>query len=235
MGTVWAPSVWPPAPGSPIMVARTAPTPPGLTTAGVANPTRETVPAETSGMPDQTDITGLLNAANGGDPEALGKVLTALYDRLRLIAHRQLAAEHEGHTLETDGLVHEAYLRMSGLERMRWQDQQHLLAMAARTMRRVLIDYADRRRADKRGGGIIPAPLDAALLAVDEHSDDLRALDEALDRLDDVNHRQSQVVECRFFAGLNVDETAQVLGLSPATVKRDWVAARAWLNRELQS
>ena len=186
-------------------------------------------------MPDQTDITGLLNAANGGDPDALGKVLTALYDRLRLIAHRQLAAEHEGHTLETDGLVHEAYLRMSGLERMRWQDQQHLLAMAARTMRRVLIDYADRRRADKRGGGIIAAPLDAALLAVDEHSDDLRALDEALDRLDDVNHRQSQVVECRFFAGLNVDETAQVLGLSPATVKRDWVAARAWLNRELQS
>ena len=186
-------------------------------------------------MRDQTDITGLLNAANGGDPDALGRVLTMLYDRLRLIAHRQLAAENEGHTLETDGLVHEAYLRLTGLERMRWQDQHHLLAMAARTMRRVLIDYADRRCAQKRGGGIVAVPIDTALLAVDEHSDDLRALDEALHRLEDVSPRQSQVVECRFFAGLNVDETAQVLGLSPATVKRDWVAARAWLNRELQS
>ena len=194
-----------------------------------------TVQTDNPGMRDQTDITGLLNAANGGDPDALGRVLTLLYDRLRLIAHRQLAGENEGHTLETDGLVHEAYLRLTGLERMRWHDQQHLLAMAARTMRRVLIDYADRRCAQKRGGGTVAVPIDTALLAVDEHSDDLRALDEALHRLEDVSPRQSQVVECRFFAGLNVDETAEVLGLSPATVKRDWVAARAWLNRELQS
>ena len=186
-------------------------------------------------MGEQTDITGLLGNANDGDPDALGRVLTLLYDRLRLIAHRQLAAEHEGHTLETDGLVHEAYLRLTGLERMRWHDQHHLLAMAARTMRRVLIDYADRRCAQKRGGGAIAAPIDEALVAIDEHNDDLRALDEALHRLEDINPRQSQVVECRFFAGLNVDETAQVLGLSPATVKRDWVAARAWLNRELQA
>ena len=186
-------------------------------------------------MGEQTDITGLLGNANDGDPDALGRVLTLLYDRLRVIAHRQLAGEHEGHTLETDGLVHEAYLRLTGLERMRWHDQQHLLAMAARTMRRVLIDYADRRCAQKRGGGTIAAPIDEALVAIDEHNDDLRALDEALHRLEAINPRQSQVVECRFFAGLNVDETAEVLGLSPATVKRDWVAARAWLNRELQA
>jgi RNA polymerase sigma factor (TIGR02999 family) len=186
-------------------------------------------------MREQNDVTGLLNAANQGDPDALGQVLSLLYDRLRVIAHRQLAGEAEGHTLETDGLVHETYLRLAGVERMRWRDRQHVLAMAARTMRRVLIDYADRRRAQKRGDGIVPAPLDPALVAVDEHSDDLRALDEALRRLEAVSLRQSQVVECRFFAGLSVDETARALGLSPATVKRDWLAARAWLNRELQA
>lgn len=189
-------------------------------------------------MREQNELTGLLNAANEGDPDALGKVLTLLYDRLRVIAHRQLAGEAEGHTLETDGLVHETYLRLMGVERMRWRDRHHVLAMAARTMRRVLIDYADRRRSQKRGGGRVLAPLDravVAVVAVDEHSDDLCALDEALRRLEEVSLRQSQVVECRFFAGLSVDETAQALGLSPATVKRDWVAARAWLNRELQA
>lgn len=186
-------------------------------------------------MREQDDVTRLLNAANEGDPDALGKVLTVLYDRLRVIAHGQLAGEAEGHTLETDGLVHETYLRLTGVERVRWRDRNHLLAMAARTMRRVLIDYADRRRAQKRGGGTVLAPLNDVLVAVDEHSDELRALDEALRRLEAVSARQSQVVECRFFAGLSVDETARVLGLSPATVKRDWVAARAWLNRELQA
>jgi RNA polymerase sigma factor (TIGR02999 family) len=208
-------------------------------THGPAHGCRPTVPCNRTwvdfGMREQNDVTGLLNAANEGDPDALGQVLSLLYDRLRVIAHRQLAGEAEGHTLETDGLVHETYLRLTGVERMRWRDRQHVLAMAARTMRRVLIDYADRRRAQKRGDGIVPAPLDPALVAVDEHSDDLRALDEALRRLEAVSLRQSQVVECRFFAGLSVDETARALGLSPATVKRDWLAARAWLNRELQA
>ena len=186
-------------------------------------------------MREHDDVTGLLHDANTGDPEALSRVLALLYDRLRSIAHRQLAHEQEGHTLETDGLVHEAFLRLLGVDRVRWRDRRHLLAMAARTMRRVLIDYADRRRAQKRGGGTVAVPLDGALAVLDEHGDELRALDDALRELEQVNPRQSQVVECRFFAGLSVEETAEVLELSPATVKRDWTAARAWLNRELRS
>lgn len=186
-------------------------------------------------MREQDDVTRLLTAANEGDPDALGRVLTLLYDRLRVIARGQLAGEAEGHTLETDGLVHETYLRLAGVERVRWRDRHHLLAMAARTMRRVLIDYADRRRAQKRGGGEVLAPLSEVLVAVEEHGDDLRALDDALRRLEEISPRQGQVVECRFFAGLSVEETAEVLGLSPATVKRDWVSARAWLNRELRT
>lgn len=184
---------------------------------------------------NQGDITKLLGVANDGDPEALRTVLTLLYDRMREIAHRQLIGEGGGHTLETDGLVNETFLRLLGVERIQWRDRQHLLSMAARMMRRVLIDYADRRRADKRGGGVIPMTLDEATVAVDDHADELHALDEALTRLERIHPRQSRVVECRFFAALSVEETAEALALSPATVKRDWTAARAWLNRELQA
>ena len=186
-------------------------------------------------MHESGDVTQLLGVANAGDPEAMRAVFALLHGRLREIAHRQLAHEQIGHTLETDGLVHEAFIRLLGVERVQWRDRQHLLAMAARMMRRVLIDYADRRHAQKRGGGDVAVTLDEAMLAVEEHADDLRALDEALVRLEAVNPRHSQVVECRFFAGLSVEETAEVLALSPATVKRDWAAARAWLNRELAS
>ncbi len=181
------------------------------------------------------DITRLLGVANGGDPDAMRAVLTMLYDRLRVIARRELAREEGGHTLETDGLVNEAFLRLVGVDRMQFRDRDHVLATAARMMRRVLIDYADRRRAQKRGGGEIAVPLDESLIAIEEHVDELRALDEALDRLGTINPRHAQVVECRFFAGLSIEETATALELSPATVKRDWIAARAWLNRELQS
>lgn len=184
-------------------------------------------------MDQPGDVTRLLGVANDGDPEAIRAVFVMLHGRLRDIAHRQLVGEAHGHTLETDALVHEAFLRLLGVERMRWRDRQHLLSMAARMMRRVLIDYADRRRAQKRGGGDVPVPLDEAMVAVEDHADELRALDEALARLEAVNPRYSRVVECRFFAGLSVEETAEVLALSTATVKRDWVAARAWLNREL--
>jgi RNA polymerase sigma factor (TIGR02999 family) len=186
-------------------------------------------------MERRGDVTQLLDLANDGDPDAMRSVLALLYDRLRVIAHRQLAREAEGHTLETDGLVHEAFLRLLGVERVQWRDRQHVLAIAARMMRRVLIDYADRRRAGKRGGGDMAVELDEALVAVDEHVDEIRALDEALERLESVNPRQCQVVECRFFAGLSIEETAGILGLSSATVKRDWIAARAWLNRELEA
>jgi len=185
---------------------------------------------------DQTsDITRLLAVANNGDPEAMRAVLVLLYEGLREIAHRQLTREAEGHTLETDGLVNETYLRLLGIERVKWRDRQHLLSTAARMMRRILIDYADRRNAQKRGGGEVPVVLDEALLAVEEHVDELRALDEALERLEAANPRHSRVVEYRFFAGLSIEETAAALELSPATVKREWIAARAWLNRELNS
>lgn len=186
-------------------------------------------------MEQRGEITVLLSAANDGDAEAMRTVLTLLHDRLRVIAHRQLAREAGGHTLETDGLVNEAYLRLLGVERVQWQDREHVLAIAARMMRRVLIDYADRRRAAKRGGGDVVVQLDDAVIAVEQYADELHALDEALVRLEAVNHRYSRIVECRFFAGLSIEETAQMLSLSPATVKRDWVTARAWLNRELQS
>ncbi len=195
------------------------------------NPGERTMPEPS----EPGEVTRLLGDVNDGDTEALRTVLGILNERLRDIAHRQLRREGEGHTLETDGLVNEAYLRMLGIDRMQWRDRQHVLSMAARTMRRVLIDYADRRRAKKRGSGIDALELEESVTVLDQHADDLHALDEALRRLEQVSGRQSRVVECRFFAGLSIEETAEVLDLSPATVKRDWIAARAWLNRELES
>ena len=189
-------------------------------------------------MNDHADVTRLLHSASRGDSEALRAAIGLLHERLRLIARRQLAGEATGHTLETDGLVHEAYLRLAELERIQWRDRQHLLAMAARTMRRVLVEFAERRRALKRGGGALAVTfeeIDASALAADRYADEVSALDEALERLAALNPRQSQVVECRFFIGLSIEETAEVLDISLATVKRDWLAARAWLNLQLSA
>jgi RNA polymerase sigma factor (TIGR02999 family) len=187
-------------------------------------------------MDEQGDVTRLLQRAGEGDSSALRDVLGLLHARLRGIAHNQLLREADGHTLETDALVHEAYLRLEGLNRIQWRDREHVLAMAARTMRRVLIDYADRRYTQKRGGATAALEtVDAALVGVHENAEDLRALDEALVRLAELNPRQSQVVEYRFFVGLSIEETAEAMGTSAATVKRDWIAARSWLNRELSA
>jgi len=161
-----------------------------------------------------------------------------VYDELRRIAARAMRGERPDHTLCATALVNEAWLELSKLTRIQWQNRSHFLAIAAQAMRRVLIDYAVARRRLKRGGGQTMQPLDAdavAVAVVVEQADDVLALDEALQRLTAINERHGQIVECRFFGGMSVEETAEALGISPATVKRDWALARAWLNRELQA
>jgi RNA polymerase sigma-70 factor, ECF subfamily len=161
-------------------------------------------------------------------------LLPLVYDELKRIAARALRAERPGHTLCATALVHEAWVELSKLDRIRWQNRSHYLALAAQAMRRVLIDHAVARRAAKRGGGRAAEPLpDDALAMVYARAAELLDLDAALRRLAELDARQAHVVECRFFGGMSVEETAGALGTSPATVKRDWALARAWLNREL--
>jgi len=163
----------------------------------------------------------------------LRDLFAAVYAELRRVAHRQLHGEDTGHTLGTTALVHEAYLELARLDRTNWPSRAYVLAAAAQAMRRILVDYAVARRAQKRGGGAVAESLDDAVTMAMERGDDLLALDEALDRLGAMNERCVRVVECRFYGGMTVDETAEALGIAPATVKRDWTAARAYLNREL--
>ena len=166
-------------------------------------------------------------------PHSLDEVFPAVYAELRRVAHRHFRREATGHTLGTTALVHEAYLELARLEHVRWTERSYVLAAASRAMRRILIDHALARRAQKRGGGARVEALDDAVAMAESRGEELLALDEALDRLAAANARCAQVVECRFFGGLSVEETAEALGTSPATVKRDWTMARAWLNREL--
>lgn len=179
------------------------------------------------------DVTLALHRFRDGDERALDRVLPLVYDQLRAIARRALNAERSGHTLTPTALVHETYLKLVQLERVTFQDRSHFFAACAREMRRTLIDHARRRDAGKRGGGAEHVPLENAVAAAQERPAELLALDEALDRLEKLSPRQARVVECRFYAGMDVSETAAALGLSSATIKRDWTAARAWLNREL--
>jgi RNA polymerase sigma factor (TIGR02999 family) len=181
------------------------------------------------------DITDLLHSWGSGDREAIERLFRLVYEELRRQAHLQLQRERPGHTLETGALVHEAYLKLVELDPSRWHDRRHFFAMAARAMRQVLVNYALMRNAEKRGGGRTALPLDDVVASVDARSDDLLALDEALGRLEAAEPRYVRVVECRLFAGLGIDETAAALDISPATVKRDWTLARAWLNRELSA
>jgi RNA polymerase sigma-70 factor (ECF subfamily) len=159
-----------------------------------------------------------------------------VYDELRRIAARAMRGERPDHTLCTTALVHEAWLELSKLTRIQWQNRSHFLAIAAQAMRRVLIDSAVARRRLKRGGGQTVQLLEEdAVAAVVADADDMLALDEALERLTAINERHARIVECRFYGGMSVEETAEALGVSPATVKRDWTIARAWLNRELEA
>ncbi len=164
---------------------------------------------------------------------ALDAVYPAVYEELRRVAHRHLRGEATGHTLGTTALVHEAYLELARLEHVRWAGRPYVLTAASQAMRRILVDHAVARRAQKRGGGAVAVSLDDATAMAATRGDEMLALDEALERLAATNERCARVVECRFFGGMSVDETAEALGTSPATVKRDWTVARAWLNREL--
>jgi RNA polymerase sigma factor (TIGR02999 family) len=166
-------------------------------------------------------------------PAALDDVFPLVYEELRRVARRHLRGEHTGHTLDTTALVHEAWLELAKLEHVRWPGRAYVLAAASQAMRRILIDHAVARRAQKRGGGVVPEELDDAVAMAMQRGDELLALDEALERLGAANERCARVVECRFFGGMSVEETAEALQTSPATVKRDWTMARAWLNREL--
>jgi RNA polymerase sigma factor (TIGR02999 family) len=168
----------------------------------------------------------------------MDRLMPLVYDQLRRMAHRQLAVEPAGHTLTTTALVHEAYLKLVNQTRAHWQDRAHFFAIAARALRRILIDYARRHRAARRGGGQDGPParvsLDSVELPVAERADALLALDEALDRLAQLDARLALVVECRFFAGLSEAETAAALDVSQRTVARQWVLAKGWLYQELQ-
>jgi RNA polymerase sigma-70 factor, ECF subfamily len=184
-------------------------------------------------MDEKGEVTRLLAAMAAGDRSAFDGLFPMVYDELRDIAHRHLRGERAGQTLTTTDLVHEAYFSLVGIDRVSWSDRAHFLAVAARAMRRVLINRAVARGAQKRGGQREQATLDVDSLPTEMPDEQMLALDEALCLLEARNERYGRIVECRFFAGMSIDETATVLSISPATVKRDWVVARAWLHREL--
>ena len=180
------------------------------------------------------EITQLLLAWNEGDDQALDRLMPLVHDELHLLAHRYMAGERTGHPLQTTALVNEAYLRLIDSSRVRWQNRAHFFAVSAQLMRRILVDAARSRRKLKRGGDAIHVSLDEALSVSNEPAADLIALDEALTALAAFDGRKSKVVELRFFGGLSVDETAEVLNVSVMTVMRDWSFAKAWLLRELE-
>ncbi|MFW6078584.1 MAG: sigma-70 family RNA polymerase sigma factor [Gemmatimonadota bacterium] len=184
-------------------------------------------------MDAKSTVTQLLLDTRPGDESAVDRIMPWVYDELRAVAHRQLRAEPVRHTLGTTALVHEAYLKLIDQTRVDWRGRAHFFAIASRAMRRILVDYARAHGAAKRGGGLRRVPLEGIEPAVDERADLLLALDEALDSLAALDERQSRVVECRFFGGLTEKETAEVLGVTPRTVRRDWVKARAWLYDRL--
>lgn len=179
-------------------------------------------------------ITKLLHGWEGGDRAALDALVPVVYKELRRLAHCELRKERPGHTLQSAALVHEAYFRLIGRELPQWEGRTHFFAIAAQLMRQILVDYARRRRASKRGSGAYMLELDDVLSVAQGKDDvDLVAIDDALNTLAEVDPRQCRVVELRFFAGLSLEETSEAMGIATATVQRDWTAARAWLHREI--
>lgn len=183
-------------------------------------------------MSSHVDVTQMLRRWSDGDERALETLLPALYDQLKQIAHFRLAGERSGHTLNTTALVHEAYIKMVDLDRVRWQDRAHFLAMAAKTMRRILVDYALSRKAQKRGGGAARVEFDEERLLPEDKAESILDLNSALERLEADYPRQGKAVELTYFGGLTLEEAAEAIGVSPATVMRDQRFAEAWLARE---
>lgn len=179
------------------------------------------------------DVTDLLLSWRQGDAAALDRLVPLVYDELRRVARRHLRGESPGHSLQATALVHEVYLRLVDVDRMTLTSRAHFFGVAATLMRQLLVDYARRRLADKRGGGVTMLSLDEASPAVPTSTVDVLALNQALDALSAIDARQCRVVELRFFAGLTIDEAAEALGVSPATVEREWALAKAWLYRQL--
>jgi RNA polymerase sigma-70 factor (ECF subfamily) len=179
------------------------------------------------------NATALLLAWRDGDATAFDRLVPLVHDELRRLARAYMAKERAGHTLQPTALVNEAYLRLINVHQIQWQNRAHFLAMAARTMRRILVDSARARGNEKRGGGVEKVPLDELALGQTASEMDVLRVDEALQALAAIYPRQHDVVELRFFGGLTIEETAEVLGISPDTVKRDWRFAKLWLVREL--
>jgi RNA polymerase sigma-70 factor, ECF subfamily len=179
------------------------------------------------------EVTLLLTHWSHGDNAALGELTPVVYEELRRLAHRHMAGERPDHTLQTTALVNEAYLRLADQTNLNWQSRAHFFALAARAMRQILVSYAKSYRAQKRGGGALKVELDEAALVSPEQSKEIVDLHEALERLAALDSRKAQVVELKYFGGLNYDEMAEVLKISPVTVRRDWEFAKVWLYTEL--
>lgn len=185
-------------------------------------------------MSSQADVTQLLHDWIDGRQDALDRLLPEVYAELRRLAASYLRRERPDHSLQATALVHEAFLKLVDQRAVRWQSRAHFFGIAAQMMRRILVDHARARRSDKRGGTARRLPLDEALAVAESRDIDLVALDDALTRLATLDPRQSKLVELRFFGGLTMEETADVLGISPATVGREWTAAKAWLHTALR-
>jgi RNA polymerase sigma factor (TIGR02999 family) len=181
------------------------------------------------------EITGLLGKLSSGQAEASSRLIALVYTQLRSIAGRCMQRERPGHTLQPTVLVHEAYLRLAAETGVQWQSRAHFFGFAARIMRRVLLDYAREHRALKRGGAAARISLDDAFLITEDQLDRVLILDESLQKLAAVDPQQARIVEFRFFAGMTVEETSEVMGMSTATIKREWSHARAWLHRDMST
>jgi RNA polymerase sigma factor (TIGR02999 family) len=186
-----------------------------------------------SAIPPSIEVTQLLKAWGHGDDGALGRLIPVVQQELHRLAHRYMSLEKPNHTLQTTALVNEVYLRLVDIAQVSWQDRAHFFAIAARMMRHILTDFARSRNYQKRGGAALHVAFDEALAVSKERAEEIMAIDEALVALAAVDARKSQVVELRFFGGLSVEETAEVLKVSPETVKRDWRFAKSWLHRAL--